>query len=103
LIGLIEDKKGENIVVIDVSQITTIANYIVIITATSMVHANSLSRYIIDFFSEHNKNGLYTKKEEKDNPWILIDTSDIIVHIFQKETREYYNLEKIYFKGRMII
>jgi ribosome-associated protein len=102
LIKLIEDKKGMDVVVIDVEQITTIAKYIIIMTSTSMVHSNSLAKYIIDFFEKSNLNSLYKKNIVLNNPWILIDGSDIIANIFLKETREFYSLEKIFFKGKII-
>ncbi len=102
MIILIDSKKGENISVIDISQISVIANYIIIVTATSNVHSNSLAKYVVNFFNELPKKQLFTKNPAYNNPWILIDATDIIVHIFQRESREYYNLEKIYFKGKLL-
>ena len=103
LIDFIESKKGENLIVIDISEIMLIASYVVIVTANSITHSNSLTKYILDFFIQSEyKDMLYQKNFTLDNPWILIDAKDIIVHIFLEETREFYSLEKLYFKGKTI-
>lgn len=101
LIELINSKQGANLVVIDVVGLTTICDFIYVVTANSLVHSRSLSQYIIDFF---NQNNLLKKNITSDlnNPWVLIDGGNIIVNIFLKETREFYNLEKLYFNGKVI-
>lgn len=103
LIEFIESKQGENLHIIDVTEITPIANYIIIITANSSTHANSLSNHIVDFIYE-NKLGhlLMNKHVNTSNPWILIDCSDFIINIFEPETREYYKLENLYVKGKNV-
>lgn len=101
LVALIEDKKGMNIVTIDVEEVTSIAKYIIIVTATSMVHSKSLTNYILKFFKENNEK-LYNKNLETNNPWILIDAANTIVHIFQSDERKFYDLEKLYFKGKVV-
>jgi len=103
LIKLIDEKKGENIIVIDVDETSGFAKYIFIVTVNSLVHSKSLGKYIIDFFIENElKKFLYSKHIETSNPWVLIDGGNIIVHLFMQDTREYYELEKLYFKGKMI-
>ena len=103
LIDLIEAKKGENLIIIDISEISTIADYIFVVTANSITHSNSLTRYILDFFTNSEyKDMLYQKNIELNNPWILIDATNIIIHIFLQETREFYSIEKLYFKGKII-
>ncbi|OHD07347.1 MAG: ribosome silencing factor [Spirochaetes bacterium GWD1_27_9] len=100
LVELIDSKKGEDIAVIDVKEILPVTNYVFVVTANSSVHAHSLAKYIISFFVENSlKNFLHNKSIDLNNPWILIDGGDIIVNVFLKETREFYNLEKLYFKG----
>jgi ribosome-associated protein len=103
LITLIEEKQGNDLTVIDIEELTPYASYIFIVTTTSNVHARSLSKYITDFFSQKNLTKYLNKRSlESDNPWILIDGGDIVVHLFLKETREFYNLEKLYFNGKVI-
>ncbi len=103
LIKLIDEKKGENLVVLDMEESTNFTRYIFVATINSLTHSKSLGKYIVDYFIENGlKNSLYTKKIDEANPWILIDCGSIVVHLFTKETREYYSLEKLYFKGKMI-
>jgi ribosome-associated protein len=103
LTELIDSKKGENITIMDVESITAIAKYIVIVTANSLVHSNSLTKHIIDFFDSNGLSDyLVSRRTGNNNPWVLIDASGIVVHVFLPETREFYNLEKLYFKGRLV-
>ncbi len=100
---LLDSKKGEDILAIDISEVSNIAKYILITTANSLVHSRTLTKHIINFFEEKNLgNLLFNKNLDSSNPWILIDATDFIINIFQAETRDFYNLEKIFFKGKTI-
>lgn len=92
---LLEDKKAEDVVVLDVSKHTNIADYFVIATANSSVHARALLKYLLE---ELEKKGIKPDhvEGEEEGGWILIDLIDIIVHVFLKEWREYYDLEWLY-------
>lgn len=103
LLQLLVTKKAENIVGIDITNQTSIADFVIIVTANSTPHASSLGKAVVDYFMENNhKDFLYKRNVEMNNPWILVDAKDIIVHIFMAEEREFYNLEKIYTKGTRI-
>jgi len=103
MLSLIDEKKGENITCIDIQNITTIAKYLIIVTGNSQTHSSSLAGHVIDFFYLQELQELLFKKDPNTaNPWILIDASDYLINIFQKETREFYALEKLYFKGNII-
>jgi|UniRef100_A0A7C2VD53 ribosome-associated protein len=93
--SLLEDKKAEDIVVLDVSKHTNIANYFVIATANSPVHAKALLKYLLEELEKKNIKPDHVEGAEE-GAWILIDLIDIIVHIFLKEWREYYDLEWLY-------
>lgn len=100
LIELIKEKQGEHLTLIDVSEVTTTTKYIFILTINSKVHAQSIAKHLIDYLIENGyKEYLMSKNVVTNNPWILIDASDIIFHIFEKETRDFYHLEKLYFRG----
>lgn len=91
----LDDKQAEDIVILDVSKITSIAEYFVIASADNerkvKAIANSLEKIL-------NENGIETQvKEGLDSAkWILMDFEGIVVHIFDNEEREYYNLERIW-------
>ncbi len=92
---LLEDKKAENIVVLDVSKYTNIADYFVISTATSPIHARALADYLKDELEKHGHTVDHTEGLENAY-WILVDLVDVIVHIFQEDYRNYYDLEWLY-------
>ena len=95
IIDELEDNKAIDIVSIDVKEKTSIADFIVFATGTSNRHVHSLSRSIYEGLK---KNGFKNSVMEGNNltGWIVIDTGDVIVHIFKKESREFYNLEKMW-------
>ncbi len=95
IINELEDNKAIDIVSIDVKEKTSITDYMVFATGTSNRHVYSLSRSI---YESLKKNGFKNSVVEGDNStgWIVIDTGDVIVHIFKKESREFYNLEKMW-------
>jgi ribosome-associated protein len=103
LIELINSKQGIDTTVIDVTEITSIADYILITTANSSVHIKSLGNYIVDFFKEKNMNKFLSNRNiNLDNTWVLIDGGEIIVNLFLKDARDFYSLEKLYYKGKII-
>ncbi|MCS7263049.1 MAG: ribosome silencing factor [Aquificaceae bacterium] len=93
--GLLEEKKAENVVVLDVSKHTNIADYFLIATANSSVHAQALVKHLLEELQKRSIKPDHIEGKG-DSGWILIDFIDIIVHIFLKEWREYYDLEWLY-------
>ena len=103
LINVLTEKKGEDITALDITDQNSIADYIIIVTANSTPHAAGLGKAVVDSFMDNNhKDFLFKRNVETNNPWILVDAKDIIIHIFMAEEREFYNLEKIYTKGKRI-
>ena len=91
----LESNKAENILSMDVSKKTSIASHMIFATGTSNRHVNALSQSI---YRSLKKSGFKGANIEGNNNtgWIVIDCGDIIVHIFKKEVREFYNLEKMW-------
>lgn len=92
---LLEDKKAQNVVILDVSKYTNIADYFVISTATSATHARALAEYLKDELEKQGHTIDHIEGLEHAN-WVLIDLTDVIVHIFQEDHRSYYDLEWLY-------
>ncbi len=91
---LLEDKKAEDISILDVRRHTNIADYFVIATANSSIHAKALSEYLEKELKQ--KKGIsidHIEGMSEGSQWILMDLLDIIIHIQTKEAREYYNLD----------
>ena len=87
--------KANNIVTIDLKRKSYIADYMIIASGTSSRHLQALSEILV---SELKKIGLNNCRIEgkESNEWKLVDTQDVIVHIFHPEKREFYDLEKMW-------
>lgn len=95
------DKKGEDIRIIDISEVSVIADYFVICSASN---TNQI-RALVDAVEEAMyKAGYETAQKEgnQNSSWVLMDFKDIIVHIFSKEDRLFYDLERIWRDGKVI-
>ena len=92
---ILDNNKAKNIVSIDLKKKSYIADYMIIASGTSSRHLQSLSENLV---SELKKIGVYNCRMEgkESNDWKLVDAIDIIVHIFNPEKREFYDLEKMW-------
>lgn len=97
----LEDKKAEDIKVIDISNISVVADYFIIANGTNTSQIQALVDNVQD---ELAKNEIFSKQVEgyASGNWVLIDYSDIIVHVFSKEDRLFYDLERIWKDGKEI-
>jgi len=93
----IEDKKGHETVVIDLSPFdNVIADYFIITDATSNTQVKAISDNVQERLRNNLKRKPYGVEGEENAEWILLDYGDVIVHIFQRPTREYYDLEGLW-------
>lgn len=99
--NIIEEKKGENIKVIDIAKVSTIADYFIIASANNINQVQAISDEI-DFIL--GKEGIMPKAIEgnKNASWMLLDYNDIVVHIFLREDRAFYDLDRIWRDGKEI-
>ncbi|UCZ54463.1 ribosome silencing factor [Bacillus shivajii] len=90
-----DDKRANNIIALDMEGISLIADYFVICHGNSESQVEAIAKEIKDQAQEA---GIELKRLEgfDESRWVLIDLHDVIVHIFHKEEREYYNLEKLW-------
>ncbi len=89
------DKKAEEPVVLDLRGLTSLADYFVILTASSETHARTIADEIKKKLKEAGIIPVSTEGYDSAN-WILLDYGDVIVHIFKPEVRELYNLESLW-------
>lgn len=92
---IIFTKKGYDVKILDLRELTTFADYFVICSADSDVQVKAIADEVDN---ELRKIGIKPNHSEGYNAlqWILIDYFDVIVHVFHKDAREYYNLEKLW-------
>lgn len=100
-IDALEDKKAENICIIDISEISTLADYFIITNGSNRSQVQALADNVSEKMA---KAGVTIKQTEGYNNanWILLDYSDIVIHIFDKESRSFYDLERIWQDGKFI-
>lgn len=101
IVDIIEDKKGEQTVVLDISEISSLADYFVISSANNI---NQLQAISDDLQELLEKEGLKINKVEgaKNSSWVLLDFTDIVIHLFTKEDRIFYNLERIWADAKQV-
>ena len=93
---LLDLKKGKNIVTIDLSGKTVIADYFVIASAYSTTAVKALSNYVED---ELSKCGVEPIHRYVDQKWVALDYGYVIVHVFYKELRDFYRIERLWEDG----
>ena len=95
----LSDKKGEDIKIIDITGISVLAEYFIIANGNSDSQVNAL----VDNVEEELHKAGYTLRQREgqaSGSWVLLDFGDIIVHVFDKENRLFYDLERIWKDGK---
>lgn len=87
------DRKGDNIVVIKVTEVSYLADYFVIITGYSNVQVRAIFQAIAQKVEKDRELYPLGVEGQSESSWILMDYGDVIVHILKPEEREFYNLE----------
>ncbi|MGR3187028.1 ribosome silencing factor [Bacillus subtilis] len=90
-----DDKRAEDILALDMEGISLVADYFLICHGNSDKQVQAIAREIKD---QADENGIQVKKMEgfDEARWVLVDLGDVIVHVFHKDERSYYNLEKLW-------
>lgn len=94
----LEDKKAMDIRIIDISKISVIADYFVIASGANINQVQAMSDNVDEAMGKVKENSRQIEGYATGN-WILMDFNDIIVHIFDKDARGFYNLDKIWHDG----
>lgn len=93
-IKILDKKNGMDIKAMKISELTSVADYFVIVTGTSTTHIKALADELEDGLSAMGQEP--KNIEGKATGWILLDYGNVIVHIFTKDARENFNLEKLW-------
>jgi ribosome-associated protein len=99
---LIEDHKGEDTVVLDISEVSGFADFFIISTARSSVHMAGLLRELSIFLRDHDIQPLNRHKSREEKGWLLLDCGDLVIHLMEKEQRDFYDLERLWFKAERV-
>ena len=91
----IDDKKGLGVVLLDVSGLLVITDVFVIATGASRRHVKALAEDVEEVLKESDRRPLRSEGLA-DGTWVLLDYGDIVVHVFDEETRPFYDLERLW-------
>ncbi len=98
---LLDSKKGMDISLLDVRGISSITDYFIIATGTSARHVLALADYVeggvrpLEMTLRH-------KEGHRTGDWVILDYADVVVHIFVRETRDYYGLDRMWRDARHV-
>ena len=102
LVNVLEDKKAENILLLDIHEIAPFTDYFVICNGSSDRMLSALAETVSE--AAHNLFHLPVRIEGKpEDGWLLVDLGDTIVHLFSPDQREYYRLEQLWDKGKVLL
>jgi len=101
IVELIFNKKGYDVKILDLRKLTTITDYFIICSGDSDTQVKAIADEVDKQMRSEGVRSWHTEGYRTLN-WVLIDFVDIVVHVFKKESREYYNLEKLWGDAPMI-
>lgn len=95
VIDALDDRKAQDIQVIDVRDISSVTDIMVIATGTSTRHVKSVASYLVEKAKEAGQPPFGSEGEET-GEWVLVDLGDVVAHIMTRETRDFYQLERLW-------
>lgn len=95
IVGALEDRRGRDIVSLDVTKVTDVTDFMVVVSGTSNRHVRALVDNV--FYSVKHRSVDVMGIEGRDaGEWVLIDLGDVVVHVMQAQTRQFYDLERLW-------
>jgi len=102
IINSLEEKKAENILLMDINSLSSFTDYFIVCTGTSDRMLDALADAVVKSVNEkHSIKGRIEGTSQ--SGWVLIDFGSILVHIFSPDQRDYYQLEKLWHEGKIIL
>lgn len=98
----LEEKKGENILLLDIHEIASFTDFFVICNGTSDRMLDALARDVIES-AERLTDFHYRVEGQARDGWLLIDLGDVVVHLLSPDQRDYYRLEQLWERGKILI
>ncbi|MBS0634752.1 MAG: ribosome silencing factor [Verrucomicrobia bacterium] len=95
------DKKGFNILTLDVRSSCTFTDYFVIAEGTVEKHVQSLAKQIIDALAEEGRHPIHAEGQRQGD-WIVLDYSEVVIHLFTPDMREKYELEQLWQNSEIV-
>jgi ribosome-associated protein len=101
IIEAIQEKKGDNIISIDLSKIEgAVSDFFIITSANSTTQVNAISDEIEKYARQKLKEKVWKKEGQDNSQWVLLDYGSIVVHVFQTTYRDFYKIEELWADGK---
>ena len=91
----VEDRKGIDTTVLDVSTLTDVTDYMIVVGGTSNRHVKAIVDHVLQTAKSHAVQVLGTEGRDRSD-WVLLDLADVVVHVMRAETRAFYELERLW-------
>ena len=98
ILSSLDDDKAENVVTIDLRGRSSVADFMVIASGRSSRQVAAIAEKLVERLKEETGRSCKVEGKEQGD-WVLIDTQDVIVHVFRPEVRDFYQLEKMWMPG----
>lgn len=102
IVNTLENKKGEDILLIDIQGVASFADYFILCSGTSDRMLDSLADAVLETAKkDHRLNG--KQEGQAQTGWVLVDLGDVVIHLFSPDQRDYYRLEELWNQGRVLL
>jgi ribosome-associated protein len=100
---LLEEHRGEDVKALYIGEMSSWTDYFVISTIRSSTHLKGLLRSLHEYFSQNQITPLTPRKSFRDDEgWVLIDCGSFVIHLLDQQHRDFYELEKLWFRNELI-
>ncbi|MEW6579032.1 MAG: ribosome silencing factor [Chloroflexota bacterium] len=103
MVNLATDKKGEDIVLMDMRQVSPITDYFIIVSATSDRQLKAIIEHVAEEIKKQHSILPWHVEGDPSNGWVLMDYADVVVHGFLPERRAYYDLEGLWREAPVVV
>jgi iojap-like ribosome-associated protein len=102
IIDGLKEKKGQDIVCIDLTSVdNAVCSYFIICHGDSSTQVNGMAQWVEYVMEEKLDQKVWHKQGNENSQWVILDYVDVVVHVFQKEYRDFYNLEGLWADGKI--
>lgn len=103
IVETLEERKGEDILLLDLVGVSSFTDFFVLGTGGSRRTLQALSEEVVQRVKERHQMNARSVEGDAESGWILIDFGDVILHLFSPRTREYYRLEELWREGTVVL
>jgi ribosome-associated protein len=99
--NIVVEKKAKDLIILDMRKVTNITSFFIICTATSKIHIKTVYETLRDRLKQKGFS-ILNEEGTENSGWVLLDYGDIVIHIFDEDTRKYYNLESLWGDAKVL-